>query len=140
MSEANKRTIRIIREQAMRKGSLDKLDGLYTDDYVYHGIPLLGDLRGPTAFKEMVKGFLDAVSGFQETVEDQIAEGDKVVTRLSGRGTHTGELLGASPTGNQLKWTAIGITRFVDGRVAEEWVEFDALSFLQQIGKMPQMT
>jgi predicted ester cyclase len=90
MSEANKRTIRFIREEAMRKRMLDKLDGLYTDDYVYHGIPMLGELRGPTAFKEMAKGFIDAVSEFQETVQDQIAEGDKVVTRLSGRGRHTG--------------------------------------------------
>ena len=85
MSEANKRAIRIVREEATRKGSLDKLDGLYTDDYVYHGIPMLGDLRGPTAFKELVRGFIDAVSEFQENVEDQVAEGDKVVTRMSGR-------------------------------------------------------
>src|SRR5580765_8275642 len=93
MSEANKRTIRLVREEAMRTGMLDKLDGLYTDDYVYHGIPLLGDLRGPTAFKEMVKGFIDAVSEFHETVEDQIAEGDTVVTRVSGRGKHTGAFM-----------------------------------------------
>ena len=140
MSEPNKRTIRLVREEAMRKGALDKLDGLYTDDYVYHGISSLGDLRGPTAFKEMVKRFIDAVSEFQETVEDQIAEGDKVVTRVTGRGTHTGPLMGAAPTGKELKWSAISIARFVDGRIAEEWVEFDALNFLQQLGALPQMT
>jgi predicted ester cyclase len=140
MSEANKRTIRFIREQAMRRGMLDKLDGLYTDDYVYHGIPMLGDMRGPTVFKELAKGFIDAVSDFQEAVEDQIAEDDKVATRISGRGKHTGPLLGASPTGKDLKWRAIGITRFVDGRIAEEWVEFDGLSLLQQLGIAPQMT
>ena len=77
MSEANKRTIRIVREEAMRKGKLDKLDGLFTDDYVHHGISMLGDLRGPTAFKDLARGFIDAVSEFQETVEDQIAEGDR---------------------------------------------------------------
>ena len=140
MSEPNTETIRRVREEAMREGALDKLDGLYTDDYVYHGIALLGDLRGPTAFKEMVKGFIDAVSEFQETVEDQIAEGDKVVTRVTGRGTHTGPLMGAAPTGKELKWSAISIARFVDGRIAEEWVEFDALNFLQQLGALPQMT
>ena len=133
MSEANKRTIRVVREEAMRKGKLDRLAGLYTDDYVYHGIPMLGDLRGPTAFKDLIAGFIDAVSGFQEAVEDQVAEGDKVVTRISGRGTHTGELMGAPPSGNQLKWTAIIISRFVDGKIAEEWAEFDALSFSQQL-------
>jgi len=140
MSEANKRTIRFVRKQAMRRGMLDKLDGLYTDDYVYHGIPMLGDLRGPTAFKELARGFIDAVSEFQETVEDQIAEGDKVATRISGRGKHTGTLMGAAPTGEVLKWSAIGITRFVNGRIAEEWVEFDGLSLLQLLGVVPHMT
>jgi predicted ester cyclase len=133
MSEANKRTIRIVREEAMRKGKLDKLSGLYTEDYLYHGIPMLGNLRGPTAFKNLIAGFIDAVSGFQETVEDQVAEGDKVVTRITGRGTHTGELMGVAPSGNELRWTAIIISRFGDGKIAEEWAEFDALSFSQQL-------
>jgi predicted ester cyclase len=133
MSEANKRTIRTVREEAMRKGNLDKLSGLYTEDYIYHGIPMLGDLRGPTAFKNLVAGFIDAVSGFQETVDDQVAEGNKVVTRISGSGTHTGELMGVAPSRNELRWTAIIISRFVDGKIAEEWAEFDALSFSQQL-------
>src|SRR2546428_7266244 len=128
MSEENKRTIRMVREEAMRQGSLDKLDGLYTDDCVYHGIPVLGDLRGPTVFKDLAKGFIDAVSGFQETVEDQIAEGDKVATRLSGRGIHSGNVMGAPPTGKQLTWRALVLSRLVDGKIAEEWVEFDGLS------------
>jgi predicted ester cyclase len=140
MSETNKKTIQVVREQALRKGMLDKLNGLYTDDYVYHGVPMLGDLRGPTAFKELAKGFVDAVSEFQEMVQDQIAEGDKVVTRLSGRGKHTGTLMGAAPTGKALTWSGISITRFVDGRIAEEWVETDMLNFLQQLGVVPEMT
>jgi predicted ester cyclase len=140
MSEANKRTIRFIREEAMRSGMLDKLDGLYTDDYVYHGVRILGDLYGPSAFKNLAKLFIDAVSDLQETVHDQIVEGDKVVTRLSGRGKHTGSLMGAAPTGKGLSWTAISITRFVDGRVAEEWVEFDMLNLLQQLGVVPAVT
>ena len=133
MSETNKRIIRMVREEAMRQGNLDKLDGLFTDDYVYHGIPMIGDMQGPNVFKELVRGFVEAVSGFQETVEDQITEGDKVVTRISGRGQHTGELMGAPPTGNDMRWSAIIISRFVDGKIAEEWAEFDALSFSQQL-------
>jgi predicted ester cyclase len=137
MSEANKRTIRMVREEAMRRGKLYKLEGLYTDDYVYHGILMLGELRGPTAFKELAKGFIDAVSEFQETVEDQIAEGDKVATRISGRGTHSGEVMGAAPTGKKLTWSALVLSRFVDGKIAEEWVETDGLSLLQQLGLIP---
>ena len=136
MSDQNKRTIRIVREEAPTNASL--LDGLYTDDYVYHGIPLLGDLKGPDAFKAMFTGFVRSVSNFREEVVDQIAEGDKVVTRLSGSGRHTGELMGAAPTGKTIKFTAVVISRFVGGKIAEEWVEFDALSFLQQLGAVPE--
>ena len=136
MSEQNKRTIRIVREEAPT--NLSVLDELYTDDYVYHGIPLLGDLKGPDAFKAMFAGFIHAITDFREEVVDQIAEGDKVVTRLSGSGCHTGEVLGAVPTGKELKWSAVIISRFVDGKIAEEWVEFDALSFLQQLGVVPE--
>jgi predicted ester cyclase len=137
VSEQNKKVIRIVREQAPT--NLSMLDGLYTDDYVYHGIPLLGDLNGAAAFKSMFAGFIQAISGFREKVEEQIAEGDRVVTRLSGSGRHTGEVMGAAPTGNELKWTAVIISRFVDGKIAEEWVEFDALSFLQQLGIVPEL-
>ncbi|MBI3696279.1 MAG: ester cyclase [Acidobacteria bacterium] len=139
MSETNKNTIRTVREEALSKRNLDLLDGLYADDYVYHGPPLLGELRGPTAFKELAKGFVEAVTDLREVVEDQLAEGNKVVTRLSGSGRHTGELMGAAPTGKDLKLTAIVISRFENGKIAEEWVEFDGLSFLQQLGLVPEL-
>ena len=122
-----------------KRQPIRRLDGLYTDDYVYHGIPLLGDLKGPAAFKAMFTGFTGAISDFREEVVDQIAEGDKVVTRLSGSGRHTSELMGAAPTGKTIKFTAVVISRFVGGKIAEEWVEFDALSFLQQLGAVPEL-
>lgn len=137
MSDQNKKTIRMLRAQAPTNPSV--LDGLYTEDYVYHGIPLLGDLKGSAAFKAMFTGFIGALSDFREEVVDQIAEGDKVVTRLSGSGRHTGELMGAVPTGKTIKFTAVVISRFVDRKIAEEWVEFDALSFLQQLGVVPEL-
>ncbi len=137
MSEQNKKTIRIVREKA--PADLSLLDGLYTDGYVYHGIPLLGDLKGPDAFKALFGGFVSAISNFREEVVDQIAEGDKVVTRLAGSGLHTGPVMGAAPTGKPMKWTAVVISRFENGKIAEEWVEFDALSFLQQLGAVPEL-
>jgi predicted ester cyclase len=137
MSEQNKKTIRMVREEAPT--NLSVLDGMYTNDYVYHGIPLLGDLKGPDAFKALFTGFVRAISDFREEVMDQIAEGDRVVTRLSGSGRHTGEVMGAVPTRKELKWRAIVISRFNKGKIAEEWVEFDALSFLQQLGVVPEL-
>lgn len=137
MSEQNKKTIRIVREEAPT--NLSVLDGLYTDDYVYHAIPLLGDLRGPDAFKAMITGFVGAISDFREEVMDQMAEGDKVATRINGSGRHTGEVMGAAPTGRELKWNSVFITRFDKGKIAEEWVGFDGLSFLQQLGIVPEL-
>lgn len=137
MSNENKKTIRTVREEALSKRRLDLLDGLYTDDYVYHGPALVGDLHGPTAFKEMAAGFVEPIDGFRETVEAQVAERDVVVTRLKGSGRHTGELMGAAPTGKELEWTAMILSRFEDGKIAEEWAEFDALHLLQQIGVVP---
>ena len=137
MSEQNKKTIRIVREEA--PSNLSVLDGLYTDDYVYHGIPLLGDLKGPDAFKALFAGFVGAIADFREEVMDQIAEGDKVVTRVSGSGRHTGEVMGAAPTGKELKWRAVIVSRFAKDKITEEWVEFDALSFLQQLGVVPKL-
>ena len=139
MIDENKKTIRIVREEALSKRNLDLLDGLYTENYVYHGPALLGDLHGAAAFKEMVRGFVEPIADFKETVEAQVAEDEIVVTRLNGSGRHTGELMGAAPTGDKLKWTVIVMSRFEDGKIAEEWAEFDGLSLLQQIGVMPPL-
>jgi predicted ester cyclase len=73
-------------------------------------------------------------------VEDQVAEGNKVVTRFSGGGRHTGNLLGAPSTGKGLRWTGIIISRFENGKIAEEWAEFDGLALLQQLGLVPKMS
>ena len=136
MSEQNKQTVRHVRG-AINDRNLALLDGHYADNYVYHGIPSVGELHGLEAFKEMVTGFLDGQEGFRETVEDQVAENDRVVTRMKGSGRHTGELMGVPATGKDLSWTLIIISRFEDGKIAEEWCEFDALSFLQQVGAVP---
>ena len=137
MSETNKRTIRRVREEAL--SNLDLLDGLYTDDYVYHGASFPGDMQGPTAVKEMYKGFLAGMPDAHENVEAQFADGDVVITRFSGRATHTGNLLGVPATGKELRWTALVESRFVGDQIAEEWVYLDSLGFLQQVGLMPKL-
>jgi predicted ester cyclase len=71
------------------------------------------------------------------TFEDQIAEGDKVASRWTMRGTHTGELLGIAPTGKQATMTGIVISRLAGSTIAEEWENFDQLGLLQQLGVIP---
>jgi len=134
MSEANKAVVREVREEGYRAGSLHILDGKYTDDYVYHGPAMTESHHGLGALKEMLEPFLEALPDFQETVVEQVAEGDRVATRIEGSGTHRGPLLGVAPTGRRITWTAMSFCRFHDGRIAEEWVEFDGLNVLQQLG------
>jgi len=131
--DEKKNIIRSIREQIIPSKDLSQLDDLYTDDYIYHGIPLIGDMTGVSAFKQMLSGFIAGMPDLRETVTDQIGEDDKVVTRFTGAGTHTGELMGVPGSGKRIGWTAIIISRFSGRKIAEEWAEFDALSFSQQL-------
>jgi steroid delta-isomerase-like uncharacterized protein len=81
--------------------------------------------------------FLSGLPDLATTVEDTIAEGDKVAARWTARGTHNGELMGIPPTGKKVAMTAISIHRIVDGKIAESWINFDALGMMQQLGVAP---
>ena len=81
--------------------------------------------------------FRSAFPDFHVTIEDQIAEGDRVATRWTMRGTHEGEFRGISPTGKQITVTGIGIFRFSDGKVVESWDNFDQLGMMRQLGVIP---
>jgi steroid delta-isomerase-like uncharacterized protein len=97
-----------------------------------------GELRGTEDFKQRwVSMFRTAFPDLQLSVEDQIAEGDRVVTRYTGRGTHQGELMGIPPTGNEVSVGGTIISRVSGGRIEEEWNNFDALGMMQQLGVIP---
>ena len=78
-----------------------------------------------------------AFPDLHETVEDIFAEGDKVVTRFTMRGTHQGELMGIPPTGKQVTMTGMTIHRIVSGKIVEDWVVADFLGMMQQLGTIP---
>ena len=93
--------------------------------------------RGPEDVKRFMGEFRSAFPDFHTTIEDQIAEGDRVATRWTMRGTHEGEFRGIPATGNQISVTGIGIFRFSDGKVVESWDNFDQLGMMQQLGVVP---
>ena len=72
------------------------------------------------------------------TVEDMIAEGDKVVDRVIVRGTHEGELMGIPATGKQVEVVEMHISRIADGKIVERWGQWDAMGMMQQIGAVPE--
>lgn len=135
-SEENKALVRRFYEE-IDKGNLEAMDELVAEDYVDHNPPPFPGLApGREGLKQAFKLFLEATPGYHR-IEDQIAEGDKVVTRLTSFGKHEGDLPGAPRTGNDLEMTSITIHRIADGKLAEKWSEKDVIRFLQQIGVMP---
>ena len=120
-------------------GELDAADDLIAADFVGHDPALPEPLRGVDAFKMQVAGYRAAFSDLQFTVEEQVAEGDRVVTRWTATGTHDGDLLGIAPTGTMGTTTGISINRVADGKVAEDWTNWDALGLMQQLGAVPAM-
>jgi len=130
--EENKAMSRRFWEE-INKGNQAVLDELFAADFVLH-IPL--QLNGLERFKPYMNRLFIAFPDYHATVEDIVAEGDKVVTRLTATGTHQAEFLGIAPTGKQMTWTLTLITRIVGGKVVEGWQMVDRLDLLQQMGAM----
>ena len=116
-------------------GNIDAMDELVAEDYVdHHPPPFPGLPAGREGLKEAFRIFWEATPGRHE-IEDQIAEGDKVVTRLTAYGRHQGDLPGPLPaTGAEMRETAVAIHRIADGRLAEHWSDRDDLALMQQLG------
>ena len=134
-TEENKALVRRFYEE-IDKGNLTAMDELVAEDYIDHNPPLPGLQPGREGLKQFFKLFWEATPGSHD-IEDQIAEGDKVVTRLTAVGKHEGDLPCAPRTGNDLKMTSITIHRIASGNLVEKSSEKDMLGYLQQIGVIP---
>jgi steroid delta-isomerase-like uncharacterized protein len=99
--------------------------------------PLPIEATGAELAKELFARLLRAYPDLQITIEDLIAEGDKVVSRNTVTGTHQGEYMGIPPTGNSVTYNEVIITRFADGRIVETWAVVDVLSQMRQLGVIP---
>jgi steroid delta-isomerase-like uncharacterized protein len=132
MSESNKQVSRRFTE-LFSTDDTSLADGVFTDDVVFHGVGD-GDLRGVEATKAFIAAYRAAFPDARSTVEDQVAEGAKVVTRWRARGTHAGPLGELPATGHRFDVGGITIERFSDGRIAEVWVARDELGLLRQLG------
>jgi predicted ester cyclase len=112
------------------------LDDFVAPTFVNHDPPpgFTPDLEG---LKRANDHFLAAAPDGYHVVEDMIAEGEKVMTRLSAYGTHTGELFGVPPSDKRVSMTAIAIHRIENGKIVEHWSEVDNLGLMQQLGVVP---
>ncbi len=123
-------------EEVWNNGNLALIDELFTPDYINH-TPSIGQMAGPEGIKQLIGSFRNAAPDLHFTINDMIAEGDRVVTRWTAQGTHQGELMGVPPTGKQITVTAIVIDRIVEGRIVEHWAGRDDLGLFQQLGLIP---
>lgn len=110
------------------------LGGGYTD---HNPPPFPGLSPGVEGAREAFSYALKAFSNFHHEISDQYADGDRVITRITGYGKHTGEFLGIPPTGKDVKMEGIAVHRIVDGKLVEHWGQIDALGLLIQLGAVP---
>jgi steroid delta-isomerase-like uncharacterized protein len=132
-TEDNKATVRRYLEEAWNQKNLGILDQLTASDYARYisgqASPL--DREGQ---KQRIASFHQALPYVHLTLEDLIAEGDRVVFRITLRGTHSGTLMGVPPTGKRVTISAIDIARLADGKIVEHWGQMDTFGLLQQLG------
>jgi steroid delta-isomerase-like uncharacterized protein len=121
-------------EEVWNNGNIALVDDLFAAGFLDHNAP---DSRGPAGVKEAVTKNRTAFPDFRGTVEDLIAEGDKVVARITWTGTNTGDFFGRPATGKHVTSSAILIFRFADGKIVEEWGSVDALGLVQQLSQIP---
>ena len=139
-TEENKTLSRRLFEEFWHQKKLDVADEVLHDEHVNytHGNPA-GFPKGSEEFKQFALIYLTAFPDLQVTIEDQIAEGDKVVTRWTAHGTNTGSLFGIPATNKSVTITVISIDHFVDGKLVEAWTDFDNLGMFQQLGVVPRL-
>jgi steroid delta-isomerase-like uncharacterized protein len=132
--EANKAIARRLFEVALNHGNWDVYNEIHSQDFVAHAGKrsegLAGDLQD-------AKGWRQAFPDGQYTIEQVIAEGDRVVVQFTGRGTNTGTGNGLPATGKHVEVTGVTIFRIANGKIVEEWSEYDMLGLLRQLGLAP---
>ncbi len=133
--EENKALVRRFWD-AFKRNDVAALEEVTSQDVVYHTAPP-GLSAGIQGYRELMAMYFSSFPDLQITVDDMIAEGDKVVTRFTGRGTHRGDFMGAAPTGKQGEIGGISIIRVTGGKVTDEWDQLDMLGLMQQLGVIP---
>jgi steroid delta-isomerase-like uncharacterized protein len=136
--EENKALLRrAVEEVFSAQGNVDVADEIFAPDYVGMNPTDPQDVRGPEGAKELANMYRSAFPDVRLIIEEQVAEGDKVVTRWIAYGTHQGEMMGIAPTGNQVRVEGITISHIQEGKIVQEWELFDTLGLMQQLGAAP---
>lgn len=136
-AEDNKALVRRFHEDGWNKHNPAVVDEIYAADYVDRSPATIGIAPTREGLKEFMRMYLRGFPDAHITVEDQLVEGDRVVTRWTASGTQTGELMDMPPSGKTVTITGMQIDRLAGGKIVESWVSFDQLAMLQQLGAVP---
>jgi steroid delta-isomerase-like uncharacterized protein len=136
-AEQNKSIVRRWVESAWNHGDFGMLNEAYLPNYVLHDPQSPAPVSGPQALREYITAYRTAFPDLHMTVEDIVAEGDRVAWRFRSTGTQTGTLANIPPTGKTAVVSGTLISRFENGKWAEDYLAFDLLGLLQQLGVVP---
>jgi predicted ester cyclase len=134
-NEHNRQLVRRFYTEVVGGGDYSNLGSFVATDYLDHNAPEAG--RGPEVVRTHLEAIRTTLPDFTIEIEDIFAEGDYVITRVTGRGTHLGEWMGIEPTGREVRLKGINIDRVERGRIAEHWGEADTIGMLVRMGVDP---
>ena len=137
MSAQNKSAMRRIYEEVWNQGKFGVLDEVVSTDYVGHLPTPPSAPSGREGLRWLIQMYRTAFPDIHVQVDDQIADGEKVLNRVTIQGTHQGQFMGIAPTNKKVKVGALVVTRFKDGQNVEGWAELDRLGLMQQLGVVP---
>jgi predicted ester cyclase len=137
MSEQNKRLVRRALQEIYAKGNFELANELVHPDFVDHEPAHPEQPTGPESVKQTARRLRRAFGGLRFAVEDEIAEGDKVVQLVTMSGRHTGPLMGREPTGREFAVRHTYIWRIADNKIVDHWGSRDDLGLLAQLGLLP---
>jgi steroid delta-isomerase-like uncharacterized protein len=135
-AEENKAIVRRLIEELWNAGNPELADQIYAADYVRHGPHAESPIRGSAALKQFAYMYLSAVPDLHHEIEDQFTREDGVVSRMTARGTHRGEMMGIAPTGKPITFRMFSQHRIAGGKIVEEWISYDLHAILQQVGAL----
>jgi steroid delta-isomerase-like uncharacterized protein len=131
---ANQDLMVSINEEIWNQGNVDLIDERYAPDYIRHEAGYPAARAGAAGLKQFIQNLRTGFPDWNCTIEDTMAAGDQVMVRYLCSGTHTGEWNGLPPTGKPIQFQSMIVHRIADGKVAEDWSEYDSLGWMQQLG------
>ena len=136
-TEQNKAIVRQMVEEIFNRGNMSRADEFLAADFVEREELPPGMPPGREGVKLMTTMFRSAFPDFKATIDDLIAEGDKVAIRMTWSGTHKGEFMGIPPTGKSVSFGVFDVIRIAGGKFVEHWGLMDSMAMMQQLGAMP---